>query len=151
MAGIGYDSTVIVYNSIGGEFGEDKTWYGTQVHKVRVELTQGKQIRDTGLADASVCRFKVYDGDLPIPYAPRAVWANLEDPAGALTFDENTIVIITDKADIGADADAPTGELDDADYDGGLFDYLQRTFGYTYRVTTADHYSLIPHWDIGAR
>jgi len=151
MAGIGYDSSIVVYNKTGGTIGTEETWYGTRLEKVRVELTQGNNIRSSGRDDADKCQVKIHDEDLPTAYYPPALWKKLPDKLSGVTFDGDTIFIIEDKADIGAAAVAPTGQISDDAYQKGLFEYLTGAFGYTYRVTTADHYSLIPHWEIGGR
>ena len=151
MTGIAYDSTIVIYNSTGGGYGNPRVWYGTEQGKVRVELTQGENIQQSGLAEAAVCRFKVYDKDLAKPYQPEAVWRSLTDKTEAVTFGADTIIVLTKKGDLNVDITVPTGEVLDADYEGGLFQYLTETFGYTFRVATSDHYSLIPHWVIGGR
>lgn len=148
---IAYNAKVVLYNGIGGGIESDKKWYSTELTSVRVELTQGDNITTSGLKDADVCTIKVYDKDLPKRYAPPAIWQQDEARAASLTFDEDSFFIITHKPDIGADVTAPTGEINDADYEDGLQEFLTRTYGLVFRVTTADHYSLIPHWHISGR
>ena len=151
MSGIAYTAEAVLYNCTGGEIGDPKTWYSTKLTNVRVELTQGKNITASGLKDAAVCTIKVHDEDLPKPYLPPAVWAQEAAKEGALTFDADSFFIITKKEDIGAAVTAPEGVLLDSDYEDGLQEYLAATYGLTYRVATADHYTLIPHWHIGGR
>lgn len=151
MSGIYYTDKCTIYTPIGGEVGEPRRWYATELEHVRVELTQGSNIRTTGLADADICRIKVYDKDLTKPYETSPKWRQNEAREGTLTFDDQTIFIITEKADMGISVTAPTGVVEDAAYEGGLQEYLKMTYGLTFRITTADHYSLIPHWEIGGR
>ena len=150
MAGLCYDAEVVLYNTVGGTIGNSKKLYGTLLPVCRVDLTQGANIASTGLENDNACTLRVYDADLPVPYAPPAVWYGLDDRTGYITFDAASFFIVTSKADIGADADAPTGVIADSDYTGGLMAYLRQTYGHVYRVTQADHYSLIPHWEVGA-
>jgi len=151
MSGIYYTDKCMIYTPTGGEVGEPRRWYGTELKNVRVELTQGSNIRATGLAEADICRVKVYDKDLPKPYETPAIWHQNGAKESTLTFDDQTIFIITEKADMGIAVDAPHGVVNDADYDGGLQAFLSETYGLTFRVTTADHYSLMPHWEVGGR
>jgi len=151
MSGIAYTAEAVLYNSTGGEIGSEKKWYGTKLTKVRVELTQGKNITTSGLAEAAVCTIKVHDEDLPKPYLPPAVWAQEEAKEAYLTFDADSFFIITKKEDIGAAVNAPEGVILDSDYAEGLQEHLATEYGLTFRVATADHYTLIPHWHISGR
>ena len=150
MAGLCYDAQVVLYNATGGTIGNPKILYGTLLPVCRVDLTQGANIASTGLENANACTLRVYDADLPAPYAPPAIWYELDEKTECITFDAASFFIVTSKADIGADADVPLGAVEDSSYDGGLMAYLRQTYGHVYRVMQADHYSLIPHWEVGA-
>lgn len=143
--GIGYDSKVVIYNRTGGELGKPCKWYGTELTKVRVELTQKVNASTGGAVSASTCTIKINDADLPKAVVSLAEW---KENTQSLAFGQDTVFIITEKADINRSVDAPTGEILDKAYTGGLLSYLQETYGMTYKVVSAEHYSLIPHWAV---
>lgn len=152
MAGIGYNSKIIVYNQVGGRVGEPLIWFGIMLDSVRIEIREAVSVSAAGRRAENACTAKIHDSDLPVPYASPTAWRDLEDQLSAVTFESGkTFFIITDKADIGAEADAPAGRLPDADYTGGLIAYIGKQYGRVYEVNTADHYSLIPHWALGGK
>lgn len=149
MSGIGYDAEIIVYNRVdnGEDFTETATWYGQRLKNVRVELQQKETIGTDGTAAASTCTVKIHDADLPLPVLTRPLWE--EDPEKSITFDGETYVLIIRKEDLNRKiTDAPEGTIKDSEYSSGLPAYLHDTYGMSYRVTAAEHYSLIPHWEV---
>lgn len=153
MAGIGYTSKIVLYNQAGtGEIGDTVTLYGTELSNVRLEWTEAKSISNMGDKNANRCTAKIYDSDLSKPYMTAEAWQALSDKMTALTFDKQSFFIITDKSDIGINnISAPTGAIADASYADGLKQYLIDTYGGVFEVNTIDHYSLIPHWEIGGK
>lgn len=150
MIGIGYNSKIMVYNQIGGKIGEPLTWYGKELSNVRVELREAISASVTGKRAENACIVKVHDADFA--YVTPEIWAASENKLGAVTFQTGkTFFIITDKADIGVSITAPAGVLLDSSYNNGLIEYLAKTYGRVYEVNTVDHYSLIPHWEIGGK
>ena len=153
MAGIGYNSKIIIYNQAGtGEIGDTVTFYGTALENVRLEWTEAKSISTMGEKNANRCTAKIYDLDMPKAYVTPETWQGLSDKTAALTFDKQTFFIITDKSDIGINnVPAPTGAVSDSLYADGFKEYLITTYGGVFEVNTIDHYSLIPHWEIGGK
>lgn len=141
---IGYTSKVVVYNAIGGELDNPLTWYGRELTNVRVELETNISVSTTGTTDRSTCSIKVYDKDLGSVAAGRAAWE--ADPEELILLEPGTVFVITDKEDINRRVEVPTGKILDSDYGDAFLEYLSTTYGMTYKATTAEHYSLIPHW-----
>lgn len=149
MSGIGYDAEVIVYNRVdsGGDFTETAIWYGQRLGHVRAELQQKQTIGTDGTTAASTCTIKIHDADLPLPVLTRPLWE--AEPERSITFDSETYLLIAKKEDLNREiTDAPEGTIRDGEYASGLPAYLHDTYGMTYRVTAAEHYSLIPHWEV---
>lgn len=149
MSGIGYDAEVIVYNRVdnGTDFVGTAMWYGQRLEHVRVELQQKQTIGADGTTAASTCTIKIYDADLPLPVLTRQLWEAA--PEKSITFDGETYLLIVKKADLNREViDAPKGIIEDSLYASGLPAYLHDTYGMAYRVTVAEHYSLIPHWEV---
>lgn len=142
---IGYDSKVVVYNQTGGELGNPRKWYGIELPNVRVELTQKLSASTGGTTSVTTCTIKIHDSDLPTNVVSPSEWA---EDTNLITFGQDTVFVITDKADINRRVEVPTGELLDKAYTGGLLSYLQTAYGMTYKVVSVEHYSLIPHWAV---
>lgn len=141
---IGYDSKAVIYNAIGGELDNPLTWYGHELTNVRVELITKAAATTSGTTSATTCSIKVYDKDLGSVAAGRPEWE--ADPEGRVLLEPNTVFVITEKEDLHRSVEVPTGKILDSEYDAGFLDYLSTTYGMTYKATTAEHYSLIPHW-----
>lgn len=149
MSGIGYDAEVIVYNRVdsGAGFTEAGTWYGQRLEKTRVELQQKETIGTDGTTAASTCTIKIHDSDLPLPVCTRPLWEAVPDRS--ITFGSETYILVIKKEDLNRNIeDAPEGIIKDSEYPSGLPAYLHDTYGMLYHVTTAEHYSLIPHWEV---
>lgn len=144
MKGIGYDAEVVVYNSTGGEIGTPRRRYGTKLEHVRVELVQKVTTRTGGTANATTCTMKIFDDDLPEPVISLQEWQ--QDPAAGMALCQDSVFVITKKADLNRNVNVPTGEIEDAGYTGGFLNFLRTEIGMTYKAVSAEHYSLIPHW-----
>lgn len=148
--GIGYDAEIVLYNCIGGEIGVDKTWYGTKISSVRIDLQKSVNISETGSENASTCSFSVYDANLPKDYLEPETWRVTENRGFYITFDDTSFIVIGYAPSIGAMMRSlPIGKISDTDYEEGFIEYL-KTQGHVYRITGTAHYSLIPHWEITA-
>lgn len=142
---IGYDSKVVIYNQTGGELGNPRKWYGAELSNVRVELVNKLSASTGGTTSSTTCTIKIYDKDLSTNVVSPSEW---EEDHSRLTFGKDTVFVITNKADIGRAVTVPLGEIDDKSYAGGFLAHLQTTYGMTYKVTSVEHYSLIPHWAV---
>lgn len=142
--GIGYDAKVMFYNSTGGEMGNPLIWYGRELDHVRVELNKKIQVSAMGTTETSTCTVKMYDSTLENVAAGPAEWK--EDPEGKILFQPGTLFVITRKDDIGRNVELPSGKIPNSEYPSGFLTYLQKNFGMVYKATSAEHYSLIPHW-----
>jgi len=76
--GINYVDSVVVYNRyLNMIAGEKELYFGTRFDGVRVELTQGANIKASGMENASVCVVKIPNANLPKPYKSPPVWVKL--------------------------------------------------------------------------
>jgi len=145
---------VIVYNRYVRKTDEAEQYFGTQFDKVRVELTQGANIKASGMENASVCVVKILNANLPKPYKSPPVWVKLTTEEMVENFTLNKgedFFVIVHKADLGIDVDLPEGMIDSDIYPGGFFEYVKNKYGYAYTVDTVDVYTLIPRFEIGGR
>ncbi len=156
--GIGYDDSIILYNRYVNGVLETETYFGTRFDNVRIELTQGANIRQSGLENADACVVKIpNDGNLPKPYMPPEVWNDqttevMEQNFTIDTANSNFFVIVK-KKELGIDLDLPVGviESDSPKYRGGYFQYIKKKYGHAYAADTLNVYTLIPRFEIGGQ
>lgn len=146
--GIGYRDSVVVYNQCTEGVLEKETWYGTRFDGVRVELTKGNVATKTGNKDADSCRCKI-PSDVAKDYVTPAQWENLEDKTQKFTFrpDEKDFFIIVKKPELGIDIQLPTGKIEDENF----MLSMEKQYGYTFKITTVDVFSLIPRYELGGK
>lgn len=152
--GIGYVDSVVVYNRYIDGLMETEYYFGTRFDNVRVELTKGANIRESGLENADSCVAKIpNNGTLPKPYKAPKEWLALpnEDMLKYFTLDTDngTFFTIVKKDELGISIDdLPIGFVKSDDYKGGLYEYVRNKYGYTYTLKTADVYNLIPRFEV---
>lgn len=152
--GIGYVDSVVVYNRYIDGLMETEYYFGTRFDNVRVELTKGANIRESGLENADSCIVKIpNNGTLQNPYKAPKEWLALpnEDMLKYFTLDTDngTFFTIVKKAELGISIeDLPVGLVKSEDYKGGLYEYVRNKYGYTYTLKTADVYNLIPRFEV---
>lgn len=150
--GIKYDDAVIVYNRFLKGTLETEYYVGRRYDNVRIELTQGANISNSGLESASSIRVKIPKDEVA-NYVPPAVWGkmDLDEKLDSDTFAPDCIVIIVKKKELNIDYDLelPTGLIRSDDYAKGFFNYLKNEFGYTFDIKTVDIFQLIPRYELG--
>ncbi|MBQ6787549.1 MAG: hypothetical protein IJO85_07500 [Lachnospiraceae bacterium] len=152
--GIGYIDSIVLYNRYENE-GLGKIYYiGTRFDNARIELTQGANIRTSGLESADSCIVKIpNDSSLPKPYVAPVQWKKLSDEEiqGTFTLDkgDKSFFAICKKKELGIDRALPEGLIDSETYEEGFFEYMSNEYGYSYMLNTVDVYSLIPRFEIG--
>lgn len=150
--GIGYVDSVIIYNRYVDSIMETEYYVGTRFDNVRVELTQGANIRESGMENADSCLVKIPNSDLP-NYMPPKEWGNLpnDDKLNYFTFDKDSkdFFTIVKKGELGIDRDdLPLGLVTSDEYAGGFYEYVREKYGYTYAMHTVDVYKLIPRFEV---
>lgn len=152
--GIGYVDSVIIYNRYVRKTDEAEQYFGTRFDDVRVELTQGANIKASGMENASVCVVKIPNTNLPKPYKSPPVWMKLTTEEMVENFTLNKgedFFVIVSKVDLGIDVDLPEGIVDSDIYPGGFFEHVKNKYGYAYSVDTVDVHTLIPRFEIGGK
>ena len=153
LMGIGYVDSVVVYNRYIDGIMETEYYIGTRFDNVRVELTEGANIRNSGIENADSCIAKIPNNStLTKPYKAPQEWLDIpnDEKIGFFTFDPDngTFFAIAKKKELGIDIDLPLGIVDSADYKGGFYQYVRNKYGYTYTLKTADVYNLIPRFEV---
>ena len=152
--GIGYVDSVVVYNRYTDGLLETECYYGTRFDNVRVELTRGANIRESGLENADSCLVKISNnGNLQKYYKAPQEWIALPDEEKLKHFtlnpDNGDFFAIARKNELGINIDdLPIGFISSEDYKGGFYQYVHNKYGYAYTVKTADVYNLIPRFEV---
>ncbi len=154
--GIGYDDSIILYNLYINETLEAETYFGTRFDNVRIELTQGANIRQSGLENADACVVKIpNDSSLPKPYMPPEIWNDQTTEIMEQNFTIDTansnFFVIAKKKELGIDLDLPVGAIESDSYRGGYFQYIKEKYGHAYLIDTQNVYTLIPRFEIGGK
>ena len=152
--GIRYVDSVAVYDRYIDGLMETEYYIGTRFDNVRVELTKGANIRESGMENADSCLVKIpNNGTLPKPYKAPREWLVLGDEERLKYFtldpDNGTFFVIVKKNELGINIlDLPSGLVNSADYKGGFYQYVRNKYGYTYTLKTADVFNLIPRFEV---
>lgn len=155
--GINYVDSVVVYNRYINGLYETEQYFGTRFDNVRIELTQGANIKASGMENASVCVVKIPNRNLPKPYKAPEVWNDLttDEMLESFTIDTEgkNFFVIVKKLELGIDIDVPVGliDQDESKYPGGFFEYIKTIYGYAFSVDTVDVHTVIPRFEIGGR
>lgn len=154
--GIGFTDSIVLYNRYVSGTMETEYYYGTRFDNVRIELTQGANILQSGVENADACLVKIpNDASLPKPYVAPEVWNDqtADEMAESFTIDlaNHNFFVIAKKDDLGIDLDLPTGTIESDKYKGGFFEYVKGKYGHTYITDTLNVYQLIPRFEIGGK
>lgn len=153
--GIGYVDSVIVYNRYLSGVMETEYYLGTRFDNVRVELTQGANVRASGIQDSDVCKVKIPNTNLPKPYMAPERWSEqtTDQMLESFTLDSanQNFFVIVKKDDIGVNVNLPVGRVASDEYQGGFYQHVRDRYGYAYAIKTVDVYSLIPRYEVGGR
>lgn len=154
--GIGYVDSIVVYNRYATGKPEKEYYIGTRFDGVRIELTKGANVKESGMENADSCLVKIpNDNALPKPYKVPQAWKTLseEDKLKYFTLapEGNDFFSIVKKKELGIDVDLPVGLIESAQYNGGLYQHFRNQYGYTYAMNTVDVYNLIPRFEVSGK
>lgn len=153
-----YLNTVTVFNRYESPTDETLTWYVHTLPNVDLNTDRGLILKKYGPDSSDQAqlhiRCRIENGKLYVldssgvwlPWLSPKVWENLtnDELQNHLTFGDNDFFI---KGAWGGEA-----IIDDSDYRSGLYEFLNRTRDYVYKITSASGaYSLIPHFEILGR
>lgn len=144
---------MVVYNRYVNGLMETEYYVGTRFDNVRVELTKGANIRESGMENADSCLVKIpNNGTLPKHYKAPQEWLALTDEEKLEYFtldpDSSNFFVIVKKEELGININLPGGLVNSADYKGGFYQFIRNKYGYTYTLKTADVYNLIPRFEV---
>ncbi len=135
-----YNKTVTVYNKYetGGIKGTE-VWLPTVFENVRLQINKGANVTTSGLKDADRARLHIKRNSLPKPYLMPLQWQALPDEEKPNYF------TLTGGTDFFVEGDVSVVEASK----DGFFSYMKQKYDNCYKITNADCYDLIPHFEIG--
>ncbi len=142
-----YRDTVTLFNRRRGKDGD--VWYPTVLEGVDLNVDQAAIAAKYGSQGAYKAKLHVrYGWDAgPVAggkrYLTPLLWQAAEDPAAAFTF---TMGEFFDFFIEGAWPD--TEPVQDSAFPGGFYDHLNKTRDGVYAVSSAQQYSVIPHFEV---
>jgi len=155
--GIGYVDSIVVYNRYTEGSPEKEYYVGTRFDGVRIELTKGANIRESGMENADSCIVKIpNDSTLQKKYVAPRIWKTLSGDEKLKCFTLNPegkdFFSIIKKKGLEIDLDLPVGLVEESEqYMGGLYQFLRSQYGYTYTMSTVDIYDLIPRFEVSGK
>ncbi|WP_342756737.1 hypothetical protein [Kineothrix sedimenti] len=137
-----YTKTITLYNRTvtGGVMGGE-TWFPTVFTDVRLLINKGANIAATSMNDADSAKLHISRRNLPKPYLPPIEWQALTDTGKGENF------TLTSGHDFFVEGDTSAETVKSEDF----FSYMKGKYSNCYKITNADIYDLIPHFEIGGR
>ena len=158
-----YQDTVTIFNR-KRLVGRD-VWYPTVLRWVHLIVDRAAIVEQYGASSSDNAVLHVEyderDGEIAFSgkkYLTPKMWQQAGDPAGAVTFTPGTdkdhfqqeivplyrpVIIRQYLKDWPSEA-----PIEDNDYEGGLYHYLNRTRDHVFAVTAAAKYRIIPHFEV---
>lgn len=141
MADPFYNKTVTVWNKYATGLMENETWLPTLIENVRLLVSRGNNIQNSGVESADSARLHIMDG-VSIPakgYLPPPDWNSLEGPekAGYFTLDSGNDTFFVE---------GDTTAVDPADKTN-FFNFMKENYHNCFKITSVDRFEIIPHWE----
>ena len=143
-----FKDTITLFNRKPGGVRGD-TWYPTVIKNANVNIDHaailskyGAESQDNAILHI---RYENTDGTITVagkPWKPPKEWSQTND---TLTFASGT------KFDFFWLGEWKDGIVEDSDYSGGFYDWMNRTYDYVFAISSVARYSLIPHFEIMGR
>ena len=140
-----YDDTITLFNHRNG------LWYPSVISGVDLKVTTSSSITTGGINNVGEVSIIVHTskskaiktkGGLK-QYVEPLAFKVVDDPEYYLTFKPEEDFILAEEYEGGIE--------DDDDYDSGFYDELKSTRDGVYKIQAAAWYSLLPHFEIGAK
>ncbi len=137
-----FQDTVTIFNKYEDNL-ENVKWYPTVLHNVELQVTQGSNIKNTGLTTADKANLHIRnDNSLEKAYSEPKAWLKDVEMQTSFTLKEDDFFV---------KGEFPTTVVNDEEYVGGFFQYMNKKHDNIYRITTVDTFKLIPHWEVGGK
>lgn len=136
-----YNKTVTIWNKYTDGLMETEIWLPTLIENVRLLVSKGNNVMNSGLDTADSARLHIMDGvSTPgKPYLDPIVWRNLPSEEKAKHF---TLESENDSFFVEGDVTA----VNSADKTN-FFNFMKENYHNCFKITSVDRFEIIPHWE----
>lgn len=141
MADPFYNKTVTVWNKSTDGLWENETWIPTVIENVRLLVSRGNNIQNSGNVSADSARLHIMDGiSIPDkPYIEPGEWRKL-----TLSEKEGCFTLETDEDSFFVEGDASEADVSQGDF----FGYMKQNYTNCFKITSVDRFDIIPHYEV---
>lgn len=142
MSDLFYNKTVTIWNKDVDGIWEKESWLPTVIENVRLLVSRGNNIQNSGNAAADSARLHISDEiSVPAkPYLPRTEWEKLplEEKSRYFTLgSENDSFFV----------EGNTSLLEAAAQDN-FFAYVKANYPNCFKISNVDRFEIIPHFEV---
>lgn len=136
-----YNKTVTIWNKYTDGLMETETWLPTLIKNVRLLVSKGNNVMNSGLDAADSARLHIMDGisDLNKPYLDPIAW-------GKLSAEEKAEYFTLESENDSFFAEGDTSEVDPSGKEN-FFDFMKKNQYNCFKITSVDRFEIIPHWE----
>lgn len=140
-----YDDTITVFNHRNGR------WYPTTIEHVDIKVTTASNLTVNGISNMGEVSIIIHASKTKTiktteglkQYLDPLAFIVVDDPEYYLTFKPEEDFILAGRYD--------DGIAEDDDYDSGFYHEMNKTRDGIYKIQACAWYSLLPHFEIGAK
>lgn len=136
-----YNKTVTIWNKYADGLMETEIWLPTLIENVRLLVSKGNNVMNSGLDTADSARLHIMDGvSIPgKPYLDSVEWERLPNNEKAQYF---TLESENDSFFVEGDM----AVVDPSDKDN-FFNFMKENYHNCFKITSVDRFEIIPHWE----
>lgn len=142
MTDIFYNKTVTIWNKYTDGLWEMEYWIPTVIQNVRLLVSQGNNVQNSGNAAADSARLHI-DDLISVPsktYVPPADWKRLpEDEKG------NFFTLESENDSFFVEGDTTS---EDASLQENFFEYMKVNYSNCFKISSVDRFDIIPHFEV---
>lgn len=137
-----YNKTVTIWNKYSDGVWEAETWIPTVIKNVRLLVSRGNNIQNSGNISADSARLHISDEiSLPDkPYLPPDSWRNLEQ-------DNKSDYFTLDAEGEGFFVEGDTSSVCASAYDN-FFEHMKQNYTNCFKISSVDRFDIIPHYEV---
>lgn len=142
MADIFYNKTVTVYNRYIDDLTDKEIWYPTVLQNVHLLINKGANVSKSGTDSADAAKLFIKAAFLPPDsktYCMPKEWQRLSEEEKQKYF------TFTSADDFFVEGNTTVEEVLEEDF----FSYMKQKYDNCFKITNADKYDLIPHFEVG--
>lgn len=137
-----YNKTVTIWNKGAAKKGDlwgRETWYPTIIKNVRLLVSRGTNIQQSGNSSADSCRLHIMDrvSKPDKKYLPPAEWHASEEQENYYTLESEKDSFFTEGDSSGAETAVDN-----------FFETMKDQYNNCFRISSVDRFDIIPHWEV---